>query len=305
VAAEADPEFVVIGHVTRDLHADGSTSIGGTATFAALAAQRLGVRAGIVTCAAPDLLVELPKVLAGVTVAARPSAASTVFENIYQGGHRRQYLRARADSIAGDQVPFVWQAARIVLLGPVAQELNPMVASCFPASLVGATPQGWLRRWDSAGLVTPVVWEQAAVALPLLRALVLSREDLAWYDEAMGGEPASDQMGTGTLEQWRRLVPILVLTDGPNGATVYDDGGVRHFPAFRAVERDPTGAGDVFAAAFLIHLARSGNVAAAATFANCMASFVVERPGITGIPDAAQVKRRLHGHAHRTVFCKP
>jgi 1D-myo-inositol 3-kinase len=289
VVVETIPEFVVIGHVTRDLHADGSTSIGGTAAFAALAAQRLGLRAGVVTCAAPDLLADLAKVLMGVMVVAQPSRASTVFEHIYQDGRRYQYLRARAEDIKSELVPSAWKAASVVLLGPVAQEVDPLIASFFPQSLRGATPQGWLRRWDETGLVSPARWTQAAVALPHLHVLVLSREDIAWHDEAVVAA-AED---SDTLEQWRAQVSILVVTDGANGAFVYHEGKIEHFPAFHAVERDPTGAGDVFAAAFLIHLARSGDVAAAATFANCMASFVVEQAGVSGIPDGAQIAQRL------------
>ena len=45
------PEFLTIGHVTRDVHTDGSFSLGGTVTFAALTAYHLGLVAAIVTCA--------------------------------------------------------------------------------------------------------------------------------------------------------------------------------------------------------------------------------------------------------------
>jgi len=295
---EAVPDFVVIGHVTRDLHADGSTSIGGTAAFAALAAQRLGVRVGIVTSAAPDLLADLDVALAGVAVVGVPSAASTTFENSYCGGRRIQYLRARADPIANDWVPAAWEMARTVLLGPLDQEVDPMIARRFPNAHIGAAPQGWLRRWDTAGRVWPAPWEQALTALRLLHVLVLSQEDLAWYGQvSVAAAPSADGAAAtgGTLGQWRELVPILVLTMGAHGATVYHDRVAEHFPAFAAIERDPTGAGDVFAAAFLIKLVDSGDIAAAAMFANCMASFVVEQPGLAGVPDMARIAQRLRG----------
>ena len=49
--ADAAPDFLAIGHVTRDLLPDGSWRLGGTVAFAALTAARLGLRPAIVTSA--------------------------------------------------------------------------------------------------------------------------------------------------------------------------------------------------------------------------------------------------------------
>jgi sugar/nucleoside kinase (ribokinase family) len=67
-----------------------------------------------------------------------------------------------------------------------------------------------------------------------------------------------------------------------------------HAPAFKsAVEVDPTGAGDVFAAAFFWHLHNSGgDWRTAADWANCVASFVVEKRGVAGVPKLAEVEKR-------------
>jgi len=95
------------------------------------------------------------------------------------------------------------------------------------------------------------------------------------------------------IQTYARMADILVVTKGARGATVYHRGEVRHFPAFETIEVDPTGAGDVFAAAYLIELGGSGDPYAAAHFANCVASFSVEKPGTEGIPTLEQVQRRL------------
>jgi sugar/nucleoside kinase (ribokinase family) len=47
---------------------------------------------------------------------------------------------------------------------------------------------------------------------------------------------------------------------------------------------DPTGAGDVFAAALLCHLYRHGDPREAVNFANYVASFSVGQVGVEGIP---------------------
>ena len=285
--AEA-PDFVVIGHVTKDLRPDGGYTIGGSATFAALTAQRLGLRAGVVTSASPDLLKRLPDALPGVALSCIPAPESTTFENIYENGHRRQYLRGRAAPLDLSALPDAWRRARIVLLGPLAQEVAPELARAFPGALLGATPQGWLRQWASDGEVSPIAWTAAAEVLPHLHTLILSREDLI----AHNGGDHREQI-EALLENWTRMLPTLILTEGAQGATLYTDGRARHFPAFPTTEVDPTGAGDVFAAAFLIQYALAQDANAAARFANCVASFAVEQPGTAGIPTPRQVATRL------------
>jgi 1D-myo-inositol 3-kinase len=283
------PDFLVIGHVTKDLRPDGSFTVGGAATFASLTAQRLGLRAGIVTSAAPDLLERLPEALPGVAVAAVPAEESTTFENLYEGGRRRQYLRGRAAPLTPADVPAAWRQARIVLLGPLAQEVAPECATAFPGALLGASPQGWLRQWGADGLVSPIAWADAPQVLPHLQALILSREDLIAHNS---GNAQQEQI-EALLADWARATPMLALTEGAQGATLYQAGKTRHFRAFPATEIDPTGAGDVFAAAFLIQYALGQDAAAAIRFANCVASFVVEQPGALGIPTPAQVAARL------------
>jgi 1D-myo-inositol 3-kinase len=287
------PDFLVIGHVTKDLRPDGSFTIGGSATFASLTAQRLGLRAGIVTSAAPGLLARLPEALPDVAVAAVPADESTAFENIYEGGQRRQYLRGRAAPLTPEDVPAAWRQARVVLLGPLAQEVAPAFATAFPGALLAATPQGWLRQWAADGLVSPIAWSSAPQVLPHLHALILSREDLRAHHQGNAHEEQIEAL----LNEWAAATPMLVLTEGARGATLYHAGRARHFRAFQTTEVDPTGAGDVFAAAFLIQYALGQDAAAAMRFANCVASFVVEQPGTLGIPTPAQVATRLRRRA--------
>ena len=284
------PDFLTIGHVTRDVHTDGSFSLGGTVTFAAVTAYRLGLAAAIVTCADTSLFANLPTLLPDLRLAVRPSISTTTFENLYSDGFRTQYLRARAEEQQLDDVPISWRGAPIVLLGPLTQELAPAFMSLFPHRpnrIVAATPQGWLRRWDADGRVWPTPWIEAESILPHLDVLILSHDDLLPF--ADGKRAEADAM----LARWSMQVPLLVATDGRHGATLFQRGITERFAAYATNEVDPTGAGDVFAAAFLCHLHRSGNPRAAVNFANCVASFSVEKVGVEGIPTLTQVERRL------------
>jgi len=271
------PDFLVIGHVTKDLQEDGFT-IGGTVTFASLTARNLGQRTAVVTRASPDL--ELNPLYQGIEVLRLPSPATSTFQNVYSpDGARTQYIRAVADPIRAEDIPLSWREVKIVLLGPLTNELEGGIARVFPNSLIGVTPQGWMRRWDGDGRVFPKLWEGAAEVLDYARVVVFSEHDV--------------QKDESVIQSYARLAEILVVTMGARGARVYHRGEVRHFPAFETVEVDPTGAGDVFAAAYLIELERSDDPYAAAHFANCVASFVVEKPGTEGIPTLEQVEKRL------------
>ena len=285
------PEFLAIGHVTRDVHPDGSYSLGGTVTFAAVTAHRLGLAAAIVTCADEELLKELPARLPTIGIAARLSPATTTFINQYHAaGFRTQYLRARADSQQREDVPAAWLNAPVVLLGPLAQELDPEFVTLFPhhpGAIIAATPQGWLRRWDAAGRIWPTPWSAAEKVLPQLDVVILSHDDLLPF--ANGNRSEADAI----LSRWSLQVRLLVATDGRHGATLFQHGKTEHFKAYPVHEVDPTGAGDVFAAAFLCHLYRHGNTREAVNFANCVASFSVEQVGVQGIPTMEMVMKRL------------
>lgn len=274
------PDFLVVGHITKDVQADGYT-IGGTVTYSALTARNLGWRAAVVTAAGPDL--DAHELLRGVMTLRLPSTATTTFQNLYPDGHRVQYLRAVAESIPASAVPSAWRETPVVHLGPLTQELTPDLARVFERALIGVTPQGWMRQWDDRGRVSPKKWESAAEVLSVADVLIYSDEDVAHAPEL--------------IDVYAGLARIMIVTRSARGADLYYQGQRRHFPAFvPSAEVDPTGAGDVFAAAYLLKLRETDDPEFATHFANCVASFCVERPGILGIPTREQVEERLiHG----------
>ena len=271
------PDYVVVGHVTRDLDAQGGWRAGGTATYAALTAARLGVRVGVLTAAVPGTIgLEGQD---GIEVSLCSSPESTTFENFYLDGHREQYVRAVATPLVPEQLPAAWRQAPVVHLGPIAQEVDIRFLEAFDEALVGVTPQGWLRAWDADGRVRAVRFAHEEQLLQRADAIIVSLEDL-------GGD-------RGWLERLASVAPLLVETRGREGAVIFQRGLATHVPAFWAQEVDPTGAGDVFAAAFLLRYRECRDPVDAARFANCVASFVVEAPGATNLPTRPQVSRRL------------
>ncbi|MBI3737615.1 MAG: carbohydrate kinase, partial [Chloroflexi bacterium] len=133
-------DYLVIGHVTEDLTPTGSR-LGGTATFSALTARALGLRVGVVTAVSEGTSLQA---LDGISIVRIPSPHTTMFENIYLDGVRKQIVHHPAARISFKDV---WRNASIIHLGPVAQELDLQLPKQLSSSMIGITPQGWMRTW--------------------------------------------------------------------------------------------------------------------------------------------------------------
>ncbi|MGH2669871.1 MAG: PfkB family carbohydrate kinase, partial [bacterium] len=239
----------------------------------------------VLTSAGPDL--PLADLLPGIEVHLVESAKTTRIRNIYGEDRRRQFVPQRAAELTAEHRPNGWSQTPVVLLGPVMGEVQESLARCFSGSLIGAGAQGWLRKVaanKSVRQLAPAEWD----ARPILRhsrVLFISDEDVP-----RGEVPPA-------LQFWSGMVQTIAFTRGYGGADVGPRGEWRHidaFPVTRVV--DPTGAGDVFAAAFLIRLRESGDVWRATRFAACAASFTVEGYGTAAIPDRERIEARLREH---------
>ena len=278
------PEFLVIGHAAQDMREDGTWQLGGAVAYASALANNLGLRTAALTSASPD--VDFETLLPGVECHVVPSPESTRFHNTYDSARRRQRVSTRAEPITADDLPPAWRDAPIVLLGPLVGELDDALAEAFPDALIGIGAQGWLREIGPDTMVRPVEpqrWDEGLL-LEHSDALFLSDEDI----------PA-DSAGEA-IDRWLKSVGLIAFTHGDRGADVYTGSERRHIDAFPASVVDLTGAGDVFAAAFLICLHETNDVSEATRFAACAASFVVEGEGVAGIPTRAQIGARLRAN---------
>jgi ribokinase len=75
----------------------------------------------------------------------------------------------------------------------------------------------------------------------------------------------------------RSGVPIVTLAE--RGSVLLDRDRLYKVPAFRTKAIDPTGAGDVYAGAFLVEYARTSDIVESALFASAAASVMVEQVG--------------------------
>jgi len=278
-------DFLIIGHVVKDIDPRSDAqrwSIGGTAAYAGALGRMLGLRVGLLTATSDDVLCA-PE-LAGLEIRGPRVEHATSFRNHYTGSGRRQQLLHRARAIGLADLPESWQRAPLVLLGPVADEVDPKLASAFPQALVGACVQGWLRETDETSTVrarSAARWSAAREVISAVDVAFVSPEDLLEDEQA------------STLTLWQRFVDPLLYTRAEHGVDVFHAGQCERVGAFEAASVDPTGAGDIFAAAYLIAAHRGLAVHAAARYATCAASFIVEAEGLTGLPDDKKIAQRL------------
>lgn len=268
-----DPvDYLVIGHIAHDLTPTGPR-LGGTAAYSALTARALGMRAGVVTASGPETSLDI---LSGILVVSAPSPHSTTFENIYSESGRRQILHHQATSLSLDNVPDVWRRTPIVHLGPIAREVDATLPDTFSPSLLGLTPQGWMRAWDESDQVRRADWGSAEQALGQAGAVVVSIEDVG------GDEEQIEFMAAHTR--------VLAVTEAAAGSRLYWHGDQRRFRAPEMHETDGTGAGDIFAAAFFIRLLTTQDPWEAARFATQLSARSVTRVGLEGIPTAEEIQ---------------
>src|SRR5690606_937553 len=142
-----------IGHMTRDLTPEGEQP-GGTVTYAGRAATALGCQTAVLTSAEANYagLATLTNGR-GMQLHNVPAPQTTTFENVYTAYGREQTVHAVANRLLPTDLPSAWSQPRIVHLAPVLHEVDPAWFSQFPNSLIGVTPQGWLRNWQANGRV--------------------------------------------------------------------------------------------------------------------------------------------------------
>ena len=250
------PDLLVIGALTVDRFADGSSAPGGSVLHIARAAAHRGVQVGVITVAGLEAaaqagMSELRSL--GCLVKATAHSATWTFRHVESAAGRRLWLERAGGPVlvSGDLAASFGAAA--ILFAPVASELDPGVLDLWNhGARSGAILQGWLRAADDGSEVGPVALADLAdslrPALSRMSVLFASREDLA----AVAKSPP-DQVAR--LREWVGRGPALVVTDGPRGlwldvTRTSPAGDSRsHLPARHVVDDVSTvGAGDMLAA---------------------------------------------------------
>ena len=249
------PRYLAVGHITLDLADTSATdgTVGGTVLFATATAAALGWRAGLATSSPVNASAQAILHKAEVSIYSFPSRGCatsstpdheprTIFAHRYRAdGSRHQTLLSRAPALPAAAIPEAWHEVDILHVAPVLDEVSAASVADVSAGFVGLTAQGFMREATIGRPVRPRIPAVPEALLERAQGIVVSTEDIA---------AAPDWPHRVTRPgRW------VAVTDGPRGAILFIDGRRIHQPAFRAQSIDPTGAGDIFAAALFMQMA--------------------------------------------------
>ena len=235
---------LVIGAITRDLDAadrDGMGRPGGVVTYAGRTFAALGARTHAVTRLRAQDVPALagPLVGHGVHVVALPSTVTTTYANDYGGPHDHHELLLTSDPILGQDVPPAWRDAEVVHLGPLHPvDIDPSVLGAVRGSCA-LDVQGLLRTIGGGPARAPAELE------PWLRRRQVVQVSEGDLEALAGGRD---------LEALRADYEIaeLLVTRGSHGVDVVTAQGRRRVRGEPVSGGDPTGAGDVLLACYLL-----------------------------------------------------
>jgi hypothetical protein len=230
----------------------------------------------VLTACAAD--VDPTLLLPDVAWQVQKSESTTTFENIYRDGHRHQRLLAQGAVIDFDALPDDWLDAPIILLAPLFHEIEARSVDGMGklGALVGIAAQGWLRELDG-DLVQPAGFEASP----------------AWLSADIVFVSEEDVRDADSVAAWRDRVPVVALTRGRGGCTVWDVAGRHDVSAAIVREEDPTGAGDVFAAAFLVRYEETRDALESARFAAAAGALSVRGQGYEAVASRTEIDALL------------
>jgi sugar/nucleoside kinase (ribokinase family) len=284
-------DLAVAGHIVLDyIGREGliqGPRLGGPCTYAGLAANSLGAKAVAISRVGEDFGSKRLSFLEAHGISTShiktTSSRTTCFRISYRDGERAMRVASVCDPIS-DECLSKLPSSFAMHIGPVLDEISPALAIRLASRnhLVGLDPQGYLRQLDSNGAVRGRRWRNPS----LLRRVAVLKVSEAELPSIIGQKWSSRKLSA--------LGPdIILLTRGSRGTIVWSrENGTFNVPAYETPVRDPTGAGDALAGAFLISWVRTGDLPWSAATGVAVASFVVAKIRIGNFGTRRQIESR-------------
>jgi sugar/nucleoside kinase (ribokinase family) len=285
VPGAAPRRVVMIGPVTWD-EIDGERLPGGPLSFAARAAEAFGARLQFVVLAGPDA--DLSALSEHEVVVVEGTTTLKMDHHVVDGERSIRVPITPERVIEAADVPEAWFGCSDLVLAPLMPlEMNAAaIAEAVAAERLWVLAQGFQRVHAADGTISFL--DRPAAVLDELSGPATSV--FLSTDET---EPWSE----GDVEALASRCARVIVTQGSSGAVVLSPrGGSEIAPAPAAVV-DTTGAGDVFATAFLLAFDHDADEAAAGRLAAGFAAASIELAGPQPLPSRAEIEARLKGGA--------
>ncbi len=253
--------------------------LSGCSTNACLVAVKLNERACLVGTVGADWRDKLQADLACWKIDAYlyPSQQTGGFHLVYDDrGNRQLFILGIAD-----QLPVIldgYKSYDFILIGPILGEVTPELVKVVKEKVrapVLLDPQGLLRTYSSGKITHELTAEFKAVARmsDIIKANELETQVITGIDPRQQPEQA-----VKALYDYGGRIAITTLAEA--GSIIFDGQQFIRIPPFTTEAIDPTGAGDTYAAGFIIgYLENPYDLRAAGCFASAVASVMVENSG--------------------------
>jgi sugar/nucleoside kinase (ribokinase family) len=275
--------IAVIGSTTVDKIVAKNSSffkIGGVTTYSGITYARHGIKTFAVTNIAPldsELSNRLQK--QNVIVCHGQTEYTTHFENTIDGDNRRQRIPLKARKIGSLQISNVLKHVRSVHLGPLHPsdiDIKAIKLLTAPDLFVIVDAQGYVRS-----VKNEIVYPHVSKKLTnVLKASQIVKVNASEYDKICNYY----QMHAAELVK-RFKIEEFIVTLGKKGGFVKTGLGdcIHYDPVEVKTIEDPTGAGDIFLAAYVIaRFSNTKDISNACKYAAKLVSQHIEGDYITG-----------------------
>ncbi len=279
--------------ITPHIRTDGRV-LSGCSTNACLAARKLGLpKVGFVGCIGKDHEENFRAKMAhnGVDLSGvKASQATGGFKLIYDTtGNRTLDVLGVSDRIFPEDIPKEYLNARMILLGPILGEVSLDLLRFIRAKSdaeVFLDPQGMTREVDPSGRVVNRSDVAATMTYAGLVDFIKPNEHEAHVMTGYEDPFYSARLMVG----WGAKVAIVTLAE--RGSIVAKERNLLRILAYKTLAKDPTGAGDTYAGAFIVKYLSGANLYQCGLFASAAASIKVEYTGPDFPLEEAEVGRR-------------
>ena len=261
------PDFISLGLLSFDIndYGDGTylKNPGGAVAYSSKLASDHQMNPGIVTSCGKDYDIEI--LLPDTKTIIYPSENTTTFMNTYNLEERNQALLLHSNKIPQQIIPKEWKKPKIFFAGPVLHEIPKDSINWFQADFSYIVPQGWFRRWSDDGIIEIISHMANNEFNKKWDLMVLSKEE-------------SKNLSKELLLSWAKIICITKSSDGAN--IFCDNGDEFNISAIKVPDVvDPTGAGDIWAAAMAIKLYSGSSIIEAGNYASAAAALSIESYG--------------------------
>ena len=277
----------LIGNPTRDkiITCDGeSETIGGTVWYAVQLLARLMPPQAIAVVGHGDAQVKhrFEKLKVNVRYLSVDGRIAH-FENNYTGSQRHQHARMGVRVELSDIPPEAFEAEAL-LVGPVLQDIDLSILTARRKGLLMLDIQGILRHLTPANQVVEKMGSDVAMAIRHCDILKVNAREAQIIT-------STGHIDTALKKLYRMGPQLIIITQDSKGAHIYDGDRLVHLSTPKVSEIDSTGAGDIFAAAFLQQYLDGSDPVIAGQFAVIAAALSIRGTGTSAIPTLEEIEK--------------